>query len=143
MAKEYIERDQAIRAVCDCRPHSCDFETDCAMGCQDVQALIKIPAADVVSRDCYDRLLAENDELRKERTVRHGHKVTHNRPIAGHWVSGKLDGGWDDMEGRVWVPPVETNPVDYCSECGKRLDDTFQRYCPNCGAKWLRRLLNG
>lgn len=29
----------------------------------------RIPAADVVSRDCYDRLLAENDELRKERPV--------------------------------------------------------------------------
>lgn len=28
-----------------------------------------IPAADVVARDCYDRLLAENDELRKERPV--------------------------------------------------------------------------
>lgn len=27
------------------------------------------PAADVVTRDCYDRLLAENDELRKERPV--------------------------------------------------------------------------
>lgn len=27
------------------------------------------PAADVVARDCYDRLLAENDELRKERPV--------------------------------------------------------------------------
>lgn len=39
------------------------------------------------------------------------------------------------MEGRVWVPPIENNPVDYCSECGKRLDDTFQNYCPNCGAR--------
>lgn len=29
----------------------------------------RIAAADVVSRDCYDRLLAENDELRKERPV--------------------------------------------------------------------------
>ena len=30
-------------------------------------------------------------------------------------------------------------PVDYCSACGKRLDDTFQRYCPNCGAKMDER----
>lgn len=29
----------------------------------------RIPAVDVVARDCYDRLLAENDELRKERPV--------------------------------------------------------------------------
>jgi hypothetical protein len=24
--------------------------------------------------------------------------------------------------------------VEYCSLCGKKLDDTFQNYCPNCGA---------
>ena len=28
-----------------------------------------LPVADVVARDCYDRLLAENDRLRKERPV--------------------------------------------------------------------------
>lgn len=69
------------------------------------------------------------------RPVVRGHKVTHNRPIAGYWASGKLDGGWDGMEGRVWVKPIMDNPVDYCSECGKRLDDTFQNFCPNCGAR--------
>ena len=121
---EYIEREAA-----------CAVMPDDYYGWRDKQILNFIPAADVVARDCYDRLLAENDELRKERPVRHGHKVTHNRPIAGHWVSGKLDGGWDEMEGRVWVPPLGNNPVDYCSECGKRLDDTFQKYCPNCGAR--------
>lgn len=31
--------------------------------------LATTPTADVVARDCYDRLLAENDELRKERPV--------------------------------------------------------------------------
>lgn len=25
--------------------------------------------------------------------------------------------------------------VEYCSHCGKRLDDTFQNFCPNCGAE--------
>ena len=28
-----------------------------------------------------------------------------------------------------------TEKVEYCSVCGKKLDDTFQNYCPNCGAK--------
>ena len=28
-----------------------------------------------------------------------------------------------------------TENVEYCSVCGKKLDDTFQNYCPNCGAK--------
>lgn len=72
------------------------------------------------------------------RPVVRGHKLTHNRPIAGYWASGKLDGGWDGMEGRVWVEPIMDNPVDYCSECGKRLDDTFQNFCPNCGADMRR-----
>jgi hypothetical protein len=67
--------------------------------------------------------------------VRHGHKITHNRPISGYWASGLLDGGINGMEGRVWVMPIMDNPVDYCSECGKRLDDTFQNYCPNCGCR--------
>lgn len=30
--------------------------------------------------------------------------------------------------------PVKTK-IGYCSECEKRLDDTFMKYCPNCGAK--------
>ena len=109
MAKEYIERDQAIRAVCDCRPHSCNFETDCAMGCQDVQALIKIPAADVVTRDCYDRLLAENDELRKERPVRHG-----------RWI----------------IKTIRGEKRTVCSECLSETGTCYEEnYCPNCGAK--------
>lgn len=29
----------------------------------------------------------------------------------------------------------ENNPVNYCSECGKRLFSRFTNYCPNCGAK--------
>ena len=82
-----------------------------------------------------NRLNKQIEELQADvRPVVRGHKVTHNRPIAGYWASGKLDGGWDGMEGRVWVEPIMDNPVDYCSECGKRLDDTFQNFCPNCGA---------
>ena len=87
-----------------------------------------------------DRLVEEVDAILDAipaadvRPVVRGHKVTHNRPIAGYWASGKLDGGWDGMDGRVWVEPIMDHPVDYCSECGKRLDDTFQNFCPNCGA---------
>lgn len=108
MAKEYIEREAAKRAIM-------SQYLNRANKTKYADVIDAVPAADVVP-------------------VVHGHKVTHNRPIAGHWVSGELDGGWDGMAGRVWVPPIENNPVDYCSECGKRLDDTFQKYCPNCGA---------
>ena len=128
--KEYIEREavlERIDGIWDCadmvfEPNDKCCRTDDCASCkwrETKNAIRKIvayiPAADV-------------------RPVVRGHKVTHNRPIAGYWASGKLDGGWDGMEGRVWVEPIMDNPVDYCSECGKRLDDTFQNFCPNCGA---------
>lgn len=76
------------------------------------------PAADVVSRDCYNRLLAENDELRKVRPVVHGHYI------------GEYDGYADG------------NPVYdmwYCSECGCFFEDWDEKptynFCPNCGAR--------
>ena len=25
--------------------------------------------------------------------------------------------------------------IPYCSRCGKRIDDRFMHFCPNCGAK--------
>ena len=84
--------------------------------------------------DAVDIVDIENLPAADVREVRMGHKVTHNRPIAGYWANGKLDGGWNGMEGCVWIEPIMDNPVDYCSECGKRLDDIFQNYCPNCGA---------
>lgn len=42
--------------------------------------LANIPAADVVARDCYDRLLVENDELRKERPVVRCGECKHRDP---------------------------------------------------------------
>lgn len=75
--------------------------------------LASLPAADVVARDCYDRLLAENDELRKERPVRHGR----------------------------WVVIAEFTDCVYaqCDQC--KITQVFYHnkpltnYCPNCGAK--------
>ena len=53
--KEYIEREVAIKAVCNSMPHICRLD-DCGKGCQEVSAIISIPAADVRSvvlcRDC-------------------------------------------------------------------------------------------
>ena len=36
--------------------------------------------------------------------------------------------------------PVHTivQRTPYCSKCGKRLDDYFQNYCPNCGRKIVK-----
>ena len=116
---EYIEREAAINEFA-IRSQFYDAEWgNKRFTLDDVETIIRsIPPVDV-------------------QPVVRGHKVTHNRPIAGYWASGKLDGGWDGMEGRVWVEPIMDNPVDYCSECGKRLDDTFQNFCPNCGADMM------
>lgn len=38
----------------------------------------------------------------------------------------------------VEVEKPITSGVPYCSRCGKRLDDRFMHYCPNCGAKMWR-----
>lgn len=43
---EYIEREAAIKSVCDSMPHICRLD-DCGKGCQEVSAIISIPAADV------------------------------------------------------------------------------------------------
>lgn len=103
---EYIDRDAAITAV---KAH-CPAKYEVAV----LARIVCIPAADVAE-------------------VRHGHKVTHNRPISEKWatcetVTGEL----------IYVKVhgfIENNPVDYCSVCNSRLDDTFQNFCPHCGAK--------
>ena len=43
---EYIERKAAIKAVCNSMTHICRLD-DCGKGCQEVSAIISIPAADV------------------------------------------------------------------------------------------------
>ena len=68
--------------------------------------LVITPAANVVARDCYDRLLAENDELRKVRPVQHGR----------------------------WVFNDELDDMFHCTVCDNvAVRNTFN-FCPNCGA---------
>ena len=62
--------------------------------------------------------------------VVHGHKV----------VKERIRGIAYTMHCPICNAPIPSNKpyiekVEYCSVCGKRLDDTFQNYCPNCGAK--------
>ena len=81
--KEYIEREALLADIEACvritsRPDQPSAEL---RGANKVISRIKaVPAADVVARDCYDRLLAENDELRKERPVVRCNDCRHRDP---------------------------------------------------------------
>lgn len=62
--------------------------------------------------------------------VVHGHKVTHSR-FRGIAYAMECP----ICNSRFPSNKPYTENVEYCSVCGKKLDDTFQNYCPNCGAK--------
>lgn len=75
LTMEYIEREALIDEI-NIAPVSmsiCMNVDECKGRIYERERLMRIinaiPAADVVSRDCYDRLLSENDALRKERPV--------------------------------------------------------------------------
>ena len=57
--KECIEHEAAIKEI-----YRFDGYLDDDMIWRLHYALRKIPAADVVARDCYDKILAENDDMR-------------------------------------------------------------------------------
>ena len=107
MAVEYISREAAYRFMFDIPNPGGAGEIEVVS----VDDLETIPFAVVVARDCYDRLLAENDELRKERPVRHG-----------RWLK---------------YSPYSSDMMT-CSECEKYWildgDQYDYHYCPNCGA---------
>lgn len=122
---EYIEREAAIKEI-----YRFDGYLDDDMIWRLHYALRKFPAADVVARDCYDRLLAENDELRKERPV-----------VRGKWV----------LDGVQMIINLENAREQYkelgyphrnelrmrCSNCKKitMVDASIRyEYCPHCGA---------
>ena len=65
--------------------------------------------------------------------VRHSKIKWVNRPIAAQYATVTDEHG-EKHHGKV-CDRIKKNPVGYCGECGKRLDDTFMNYCPSCGAK--------
>lgn len=110
----------------------------------------EIPAADVVVRDCYDRILAENDTMR-EMLARIGKKCGDSmddvRPVVeAHWE-------WD-QNGMDWNLGAWT-----CSNCRCKAETWWandkhnplrcagSHFCGNCGAEMLyarreRRMTN-
>ena len=66
--------------------------------------------------------------------VRRGHIVWKDRFVGGHKYAEIKCRNCGATEQAEVEHPIKTK-IGYCSECGKRLDDTFMNYCPNCGAK--------
>lgn len=118
---DYIDREEIMRQFADqvWRSNNSDFSQTPTWN-QAVQIVEDYPAADVVARDCYDRLLAENDELREERPVRHGRweKMLQN-------ADGTADYECTACKGLIIdVPDDEEHPLcSYCPSCGAKMDE--------------------
>lgn len=95
---------------------------------RDVAHMIdSIPDADVVARDCYDRILAENDTMREQLAQigkKPGDTMDDVRPVVkAHWIYHQDDYG------------------DYyeCSHCHDEYvvyeGDMCWKFCPTCGAE--------
>lgn len=66
--------------------------------------------------------------------VVHGVPVLRNRPSRHErFEEAKLEDG--EILYRKYVYVDETDWVEYCPVCGKRLCSRFNNFCPNCGAK--------
>ena len=91
----------------------------------------RVPAADVVSRDCFDRILAENDTMRKqlaEIKKKPGDKMDNVRPVVhARWACNEED---------LYVHGITASYR--CSECGYkdgwfRVEPPKAKYCGGCG----------
>ena len=66
--------------------------------------------------------------------VQHGHIVWKQRHEGAYRYLDVRRHNCGTTESIEIERPAQTK-VPYCSQCGKRLDDTFMNYCPHCGAK--------
>ena len=121
---DFISRDkvhvQIERALCEGLPYH--------------RTIDEIPAADVVARDCYDRILAENDTVRKQLAQigkKPGDKMDDVRTVVkAHWIYHEDDYG------------------DYyeCSHCHDEYvvyeSDMEWKFCPTCGAE-MEKMITG
>lgn len=105
---------------------------DCDIFEDNENMIDRVPTADVVSCDCYDRILAENDTMR-EMLARIGKKPGDSmddmrQVVRGKWIRGN--------ESRT--SPTKDSYI--CSVCGEKTLSGFcgnpakTNFCPNCGA---------
>lgn len=131
---DYISREAAREDACD----RCGKQGHCNRPefCPVIYSINTIPTADVVARDCYNRILAENDTMREQLAKigkKPGDSMESVRQVRhAHWVKR------DERRGSY---------LFYCSACGGKAyfahgqnsrtkKEPFCGYplCPNCGA---------
>ena len=76
----------------------------------------------------YRQQEAENNE-----PLKHGHIVWKDRTTGGYKYVDVKCHNCGSVETVEVSHPLEHNKIAYCSECGKRIDDIFMRFCPACG----------
>lgn len=127
MMDEYVKRADAVQCALDV---ATDLENDGFIeegGAAHTVGdwLDGLPAADVVARDCYNRVLAENDAMRAQLAQigkKPGDDMSDVRLVVrGQWQE---TGDFSD-EPIYWVK---------CDKCGVSSPDYDYEFCPNCGA---------
>lgn len=128
MDDKYISIDAAIETALDYRVDILENEYD--KGYQTaIQDIVKginaIPAADVVSRDCFNRILAENDTMREQLAA----------------IGKKPGDSMEDVEIVKIGHWIEEDGVQICSECGEEHEwlDYRASVCDCCGARMKAR----
>lgn len=99
---EYIERETAIRALCDATAHTCNYR-DCGKGCEYAQALLLIPSVNV-------------------KPIRHARNIYNTVPehcefkcsLCGAELS-TVYGGRNDFG-------MDGGFLKYCPNCGAKMD---------------------
>ncbi len=147
MEKEYIPRE-AVLAVKKPFPTSKDSVTLYQLYFISPSAVEKIPAADVVSRDCYDRILVENDDMRAIIDTYGGLKNIQSAFVKLHEIETAdvvpvVKANWEwNPDGMDWgIGAWQFSACKAMSPMWWNTDKTNphtksgHRYCPNCGAR--------
>lgn len=130
---DFISREAARLAMTALRQEDIDFFgtviPECFPDASAIEAINKIPAADVVSRDCYDRILAENDTMREmlaQIGKKPGDKMDDVRSVRSvAEISDAVDEVLDFLN-------ENSNCMPY--HIYSALFDLVSGICPNCGA---------
>lgn len=105
---------------------------ECFPSASAIEAINKIPSADVVSRDCYDRILAENDAMREmlaQIGKKPGDKMDDVRvALRSEWIIN--DVGDNTLYAKckhcltTQVLYGGEQPTNFCPECGTDMRET-------------------